>query len=108
MAFDDEREAELIGYACFGPTPMTEHTWDLYWVAVEPERKGQGIGRELCAAVEDAVRERGGRVVRVETGTRREYVDTIRFYLRIGYETAGRIRDFYRDGDDLLILVRYL
>lgn len=85
---------------------MTERTWDLYWVVVEPERKGQGIGRRLCEAVHEAVHERGGKTVRVETGTRSEYTDTIRFYLRIGYESAGRIRDFYRDGDDLLILVK--
>ena len=106
LAFDDEQERSLLGYACFGPTPMTEHTFDLYWVAVTPEQKGRGIGRQLCAAVEEAVRNRGGRRIRVETGTRPEYTGTIRFYLRIGYDTVGRIRDFYRDGDDLLTFVK--
>ena len=32
-AFEDER---LLGYACTGPTPATEGTFDLYWLAVDP------------------------------------------------------------------------
>ena len=39
------REAgELLGYACYGPHPLTEGTFDLYWIAVDrAHRLGQKI-----------------------------------------------------------------
>ena len=27
-------EEELAGFACYGPTPGTDRTYDLYWIAV--------------------------------------------------------------------------
>ena len=36
----------IAGYACYGPTPLTEGVFDLYWIAVHPEAQGRGIGRE--------------------------------------------------------------
>ena len=45
-------EADSVaGYICYGPTPMTEGTWDLYWEAVARERRGQGIGSALMRAI---------------------------------------------------------
>src|SRR5258708_2311104 len=38
-----ETDAHLAGYVCFGPTPMTEGTWDLYWVVTHPDARGRGI-----------------------------------------------------------------
>ncbi len=35
------------GYYCVGPTPATEGTFDLYWIAVNPELHGKGIGSAL-------------------------------------------------------------
>ena len=29
----------LAGYACYGPTPLTDGTYDLYWMAVAPGRR---------------------------------------------------------------------
>ena len=44
--------ATLVGWACWGPTPGTRGTHDLYWIAVDPERQGQGVGSQLLGAVE--------------------------------------------------------
>src|SRR4051812_5141352 len=33
-----------LGYVCFGATPMTESTFDLYWIVVEAQARGRGIG----------------------------------------------------------------
>ena len=46
-ALDLEQNGAVLGYACFGPTPMTERTWDLYWIAVAPNAKRAGVGRAL-------------------------------------------------------------
>ena len=44
-----------VGYTCIGPTPGTEGTYDLYWIAVDPALHGRGIGRELDLHVERSV-----------------------------------------------------
>lgn len=99
-------DGELLGYICYGPTPMTAATWDLYWVAVSPTAQGRGIGRALHEAFLTFMRARGGRQVRIETSSQESYAATGGFYERLGYEVAGRLRHFYAEGDDLLIFYR--
>jgi ribosomal protein S18 acetylase RimI-like enzyme len=105
----DEGDADVpVGYACFGPTPMTEGTHDLYWLVVSAEARGRGIGRGLLAAVEDDIRARGGVRIRIETSSLEGQGGAARFYASAGYERAGLIRDFYRPGDDLVTFLKVL
>src|SRR5688500_4396931 len=48
----DGEDETYLGYLCYGQTPMTESTFDLYWIAVDPDYRGKGIGRRLCQALE--------------------------------------------------------
>ncbi|MBI4284998.1 MAG: GNAT family N-acetyltransferase [Chloroflexi bacterium] len=98
-----EIDASIAGYVCYGPTPLTEGTWDLYWIAVDRARQGQGIGQALVAFTEAKVREAGGRLLLIETSGKPEYEKTIRFYHAAGYEIVSRIPDFYAPGDDRLV-----
>ena len=104
-AFEDER---LIGYACAGPTPATEGTFDLYWLAVDAAAQGRGIGTTLVRAVERELRDRGARMLLVETSSRPDYSNTRAFYARCGYTEAARIRDFYAPADDRIMLTTRL
>jgi ribosomal protein S18 acetylase RimI-like enzyme len=104
VAEDDD--GALMGYTCYGQTPMTDHTWDLYWIVVDPSGRGRGIGRLLYEALERDVQSRHGKTVRLETSSLETYGGTHRFYDAIGFSLAGRIADFYRDGDDLLTYTR--
>ncbi len=94
------------GYACWGPTPLTRGTYDLYWIASDPESRGAGIGRRLMAYVEDQVQKEDGRLLVAETSSKESYGNTVRFYRRLQYEEASRIRDFYDAGDDKIIFVK--
>jgi GNAT superfamily N-acetyltransferase len=104
-AMDD---ANLLGFACYGPTPLTQGTFDLYWIAVSAAAKGQGIGRALMARMEDEVRALGGRMIVLDTSGRPEYEPTRTFYHRIGYTHSATVPDFYAPGDDLVIFSRLL
>jgi ribosomal protein S18 acetylase RimI-like enzyme len=99
---------QVEGYACYGPTPLTDGVFDLYWIAVHPEAQGRGVGRELIKYVEDDVRSRSGRLLLIETSSREEYDATIGFYKRTNYELAARIKNYYRIGDDKLIFMKEL
>ena len=105
---EDEASRAVRGYVCFGKTPMTESTYDLYWIAVDPACKRGGIGRALARAMEAEIAADGGRLVRVETAGLDAYEATRAFYDGLGYEVVARIRDFYARGNDLVIYGRYL
>ena len=102
---DGER---VLGFACYGPQSLAQGVFDLYWIATAPEARGRGVGRALMRTVETAVRERGGRLLVVETSSTPEYAAARRFYETCGYRYEAVIHDFYTPGDDLLIFVKQL
>jgi ribosomal protein S18 acetylase RimI-like enzyme len=96
------------GYVCFGPHALTEGTYDLYWIAVNPAAQGQGVGRALLAQVEAEVRARGGRLLLIETSSLAAYDAARRLYASAGLGLEATVRDFYAPGDDLLIFAKYI
>jgi ribosomal protein S18 acetylase RimI-like enzyme len=100
-----EVEDRLVGWICWGPTPCTVGTYDMYWIAVDPSVHGAGLGSMLVAEMERRLIGRA-RLVVVETGGREEYDATRGFYLARGYEEVARIRDFYAPGDDQVVFVK--
>jgi ribosomal protein S18 acetylase RimI-like enzyme len=97
----------LVGWICWGPTPCTVGTWDLYWMAVDPAVRGGGVGTALLAEMEARLRGRA-RLVVVETAGRPDYLPTRRFYESRGYTATARIPDFYAPGDDLVVYTKRL
>ena len=96
------------GYVCYAPTPMTDGVYDLYWIAVDPLQQGLGLGQMLLRFVENEVRRRAGRMLLIETSSKRSYAPTIRFYQQAGYREISRIKDFYRIEDDKVVFCKYL
>jgi len=103
-----EDDATVAGYICFGETPCTVGTWDIYWVAVDREKRGRGIGKALSEAAETAIKKARGRMAIIETSSTAPYENTRRFYLSRNYELIARIPDFYVPGDDKLIMQKRL
>jgi len=104
---EDERK-EVVGYVCYGPTPATEGTFDLYWIAVSPVMQQQGVGKQLLSFTEQEVIHHNGRMIIIETSSQPKYKPTQDFYIRNHYKVEARIKDFYRIGDDRLIFVKRL
>ena len=98
----------LIGYACYGQTPGTDGTYDLYWIAVDPTAQGAGRGSGLLQEIEERLRTRAARMLVVETSSRPEYAHTRGFYDARGYREAARLADFYGPADDRVIYVKSL
>jgi ribosomal protein S18 acetylase RimI-like enzyme len=96
------------GYGCYGLTPLTESTYDFYWMAIHPDAQGKGYGQALIRYVEIDVRERGGRLLVLETSSQESYRRTTKIYEKNDYKLVARIRDFYKKDDDKLIYVKYL
>lgn len=104
-AYEDDY---LVGFACYGPTPCTTGTWDLYWIAVDPATHRHGIGRKLAEVCERMIIKNGGRLVVAETSSRSDYGPTRAFYEALGYGVAARVAEFYAPQDDLVLYTKRL
>ena len=98
-----ETNGIINGYTCFGPIPFTQGRFDLYWIAVQKELQGTGIGKRLLQLTELRIQEMKGRRVYVETSSRKIYEPTHRFYHSCGYHQEAILADFYADGDNKVI-----
>jgi ribosomal protein S18 acetylase RimI-like enzyme len=105
---DVRDEGKIAGYAYYAPDIMTDRTWYLYWIAVARDIQGGGIGSGLMAHMEADIRARRGRLVLIETSSLPHSEGTRRFYLKHGYSVAGVLRDFYSDGDSMVIFRKRL
>jgi len=101
---DDQDQA--VGYICYGPTPMTQGTFDLYWIAVDPDFQEQGVGSKLLSFLEEEVKTEGGRLILADTSTIPHYEKTQKFYLKNGFQEMARVSDYYHPGNDRITFCR--
>lgn len=102
-----EADGRVAGWICWGPTPCTLGTWDLYWMAVDPSLQGSGVGTALIREMEHRLAGLA-RMIVVETAGRADYAGTRAFYEARGYRAVATIPDFYAPGDDQIAYVKYL
>ena len=100
-------DGELVGWVCWGRTPCTEGTWDLYWLAVDPAVHRRGVARALVDEMERRLRGKA-RLISIDTSGRPDYSATRGFYAALGYEAVARVSDFYAPGDDQVIFTKVL
>jgi len=98
----DEQEI-VFGYICFGPIPMTDRCYDLYWICVDRTRKKRGIGTSLMEAMETDLRKRRVRHVYIDTSSTPPYDDARSFYEKHGYRSVSVFPDYYQAGDDKVV-----
>lgn len=97
-----EGNAEILGFV-IGDRRGRK---DLGWVAsigVHPTYRRRGVGRRLLAACE---RELG--TARVRLSLRRSNEEALALYRKVGYAQVGVWPEYYRDGEDALVMERVL
>ena len=97
-----------VAYVCFGPTPCTVGTFDLYWIVTGRDWQGKGLGKKLASLAERAAAAMGGRRMYVETAGKEQYAPTRAFYESAGYFKAAELPDFYDAGDAKIIYQKNL
>jgi GNAT superfamily N-acetyltransferase len=105
IALGADLDGRLVGWICWGPTPCTLGTYDLYWMAVDPDLQGAGIGSALVAEMERRL-DGLARLIIIETTGRPDYAATRSFYAGRGYRPVSIIPDFYAPGDDQVVFVK--
>jgi GNAT superfamily N-acetyltransferase len=98
------REGEaILGFACWGPTPLSKGAVDLYWIATAAEAQGKGVARALFDGVVEAARAAGRWLMVIWTSNRPEYQAARDFYQRMGCNLMVQLADFYDRGEDLCV-----
>ena len=108
IAFRETAGGEPLGFACYGPAPMTEGTFDLYWIVVDKAYQNKKIGRALLETVEAETSLKGGRALYIETSDLPYYLPTRAFYERMGYDRAAHLPDYYKIGDGKITYRKWL
>lgn len=101
-------EGGVLGVAYYQPEHGADAVYDLTMIAVAPAHQGQGRGAALLRHVEEDLRGRGQRLLLVDTSASPQYDLTRAFYRRCGYDEEARIRDYWADGDDLVVFRKAL
>jgi [ribosomal protein S18]-alanine N-acetyltransferase len=91
-----EREEQLWGYVVFS---LDGHIISL---AVHPEKRRKGIGRQLLRSVTHYPQ-----IKKIWAEVRVSNQGAQMFYQRMGFETLGRLPNYYGD-EDALIIQRFL
>lgn len=104
----EDQAGAPAGYLTWGPTPLAEDVYDLYWMAVAPAQQGLGRGKEMVRWLEAEVGRRNGRMILIETSSQPKYHGTRQFYIGLGYREVARVPDYYRPGDDRVIYAKSL
>jgi len=101
----------VAGVAYLAAEPFSDRCFNLYFLAVDPERHGRGIGSRLVAEVEQRLLSLGpglARVLLIETSSTPQYEATRAFYSAKGYTHEATVRDFYGPGDDKIVFWKLL
>ena len=96
------------GYICIGPRPLTKGTYDLYWIAVNPNVQAKGIGSGLVKYIEEHIAKLKGRLILIETSGKPSYEKERKFYLKNSYTQLVDIKDFYDVNDSLIVYGKYI
>jgi GNAT superfamily N-acetyltransferase len=98
----------VVGYCCYGLAPCTVHSYDLYWIVVDPTMHRGGIGRKLVVAAEEHIRKLGGKRIYIDTSSQTRYEPTHHFYSSCGYRVEATLREFYAPGDNKVVFGKVL
>lgn len=96
----------VCGWVCFGPTACTIGTYDIYWIAVDPDCQHRGFGSKLLSFAEQQIAQQGGRLMVIETSGSELYRPTQKFYEKNGYRLVACVDDFYAPNDPKLIFTK--
>ena len=102
-----EHEGKPIGFAYYAPAAMTDRTWYLYWIAVKKDTHARGVGTKLLHHVEEDIKRQQGRLLLIETSSLAHYELTRKFYRKHHYDQAAVLKDFYADGDDMVVFRKH-
>jgi len=95
-----ETAGQAIGFCYARAEPLTDGTWNMLAIAIDPQIQGTGSGKALVGHLESTLAAEGARILIVDTSGSEDFSQTRSFYRHLGYVEEARIRDYWTAGDD--------
>jgi ribosomal protein S18 acetylase RimI-like enzyme len=92
-----------VGIGYFVPEKLTDGTYNLLAIGVRKDVQGKGIAKEMMNYIEQVLKEKGARILIVETSSDDAQFPARNLYNKIGYHQEAIIRDFWNDGEDKIV-----
>ena len=105
-SFVAEDDGELAGFVCGFLSQTAADEAYIHFVGVDPERRGEGLGRELYERFFEEVRTNGRTVVRCVTSPLNER--SVAFHESLGFEVERVVPDYDGPGEDRVLLLKRL
>ncbi|MBL8683166.1 MAG: GNAT family N-acetyltransferase [Myxococcales bacterium] len=99
----DDSDGAIRSVAFYEPRAATDRVWYLTMIAVAPSAQGSGLGSATLSHVEQVLRASGQRLLLIETSSTPQYERTRAFYAKHGYTREAVVRDYFTDGDDMVL-----
>lgn len=101
-------DGQAVGLCYTAREDLADRSWNMLALAVHPDLQGKRLGAALVKAAEQHLQARGQRILIVDTSSTDSFALARKFYAQNGYEEEARIRDFWAEGDDKVILRKLL
>jgi ribosomal protein S18 acetylase RimI-like enzyme len=105
-SFVAEEDGEVVGFLCGFLSQTHPEQAYVHFVGVRPDRRGDGLGRELYERFFAAARTARRRVVRCVTAPVNEA--SIAFHRRLGFEIEAEVDDYDGAGAARVLLAKRL
>ena len=103
-----EHVGAVQGFAFAEPEPLTDRTWNLRAIGIDPAGQRRGLATTLLSGVEAALRDRTVRLLIIETTDGDDQHAARAFYPRRGYSGEACIPNFWEDGVAKLVFAKTL
>lgn len=106
FTYIDNNKPIAIGYCV--PEKFTEGTYNLLSLGVLKEWQGKGIASEMLNYIEQELKQKGARILIIETSSDVAQLPARSLYLKNQYAQEAVIRDFWKDGEDKIVFWKKL
>ena len=96
----------VSGY--FGETREPVGIYWLGWTYIDPYYRRFGVATRFLKTIERELRKKRARKLYLNTSAHSIYKGALRFYLDHGFKWEGYLRDYYRKGEDQVVLGKSL
>jgi ribosomal protein S18 acetylase RimI-like enzyme len=99
---------ELAGFYYAVEETLADGSWNMIAIGVSKAMQGKGIGLSLVQDLETHLIQRGARILVADTSGLPDFAPARAFYAKAGYQSVGRIPDFWAAGDDKVVFWKSL
>lgn len=90
-----------LGFALFGYL-KGDDTAHLYKILIHPDQQGRGEVQDFWSCIKAELQNRGARSIYLEVEAQNERA--IGFYQKVGFQTLRKVKAYYSDGSDALMM----